>query len=175
MWCVISLLYRPPVKLYPSVKMPVGILAAWYVGRCYTLVTGRPRWDGSPWDHPSPLRTKVSILCFGRYMLALALFVHIVPMWGPMTQSRHKSFTYAKWNPIGNTEPQNGKIVGNFPAGVHCTHFLNNPSAKGALAHLFQHGDNRSYSAGRTNWHLQPIGALEVFTSQSQEQCRGIS
>ena len=96
-------------------------------------------------------------------------------MWGPMTQSRHKSFTYAKWNPIGNTEPQNGKIVGNFPAGVHCTHFLNNPSAKGALAHLFQHGDNRSYSAGRINWHLQPIGALEVFTSQSQEQCRGSS
>ena len=48
-------------------------------------------------------------------------------------------------------------------------------TAKGALAHLFQHGDNRSYSAGRINWHLQPIGALEVFTSQSQEQCRGIS
>ena len=52
---------------------------------------------------------------------------------------------------------------------------LNNPSAKGALAHLFQHRDIRSYSAGRINWYLQPIGALEVFTSQSQEQCRGIS
>ena len=40
--------------------------------------------------------------------------------------------------PNGNTEPQNGKRNGNFPTGVHCTHW-NNTTAKGALAHPFQH------------------------------------
>ena len=146
------------MKPYTPVKMPVGILAAWYVGRCCIWVTDRPRWDGSPWDHPSPLRIKVSILCFGLHMLALVLFVHICTHVGTMTQLRHKISKCVKMKPNRHTEPQNGKCVGNFPARVHLHLFWTTHPPKGHWLILFQHGDNRSYSAGRINWHLHPLG-----------------